>query len=84
MLSERLRSLEAEGLVERAVIPETPVRVEYELTAKGRELQSALREVASWAERWIALDEEPEEGSGKKEAGRRKRQRARTTEHAAP
>jgi DNA-binding HxlR family transcriptional regulator len=58
MLSERLRSLEAEGLVERAVIPETPVRVEYELTAKGRELQSALREVASWAERWIALDED--------------------------
>ena len=53
MLSERLRSLEAEGLVLRAVVPETPVRVEYELTSKGRELQSALREIASWAERWI-------------------------------
>lgn len=57
MLSERLRSLESEGLVERTVVPETPVRVEYELTAKGRELQNALREVASWAERWIPLDE---------------------------
>src|SRR6266566_9533665 len=56
MLSERLRSLEAEGLVERAVIPETPVRVEYELTTKGRELQSALREIGSWAERWIPLE----------------------------
>ena len=57
MLSERLRSLEAEGLVERAVIPDTPVRVEYELTTKGRELQNALREIGSWAERWIPLEE---------------------------
>ena len=57
MLSERLRSLEAEGLVERAVIPETPVRIEYELTTKGRELQNALREIGSWAERWIPLEE---------------------------
>ena len=58
MLSERLRSLEAEGLVLRAVIPETPVKVEYELTRKGRELQDALREIASWAERWIPLERE--------------------------
>src|SRR3954470_22561696 len=50
MLSERLRSLEGEGLVVRAVVPETPVRVEYELTPKGRELQDALREIGSWAE----------------------------------
>ena len=70
MLSERLRSLEAEGLVERAVIPDTPIRVEYELTAKGRELQSALREIGNWAERWIPL--EREEGRGKREAGRRR------------
>src|SRR3954468_3209662 len=56
MLSERLRSLESEGLVVRAVIPETPVRVEYELTDKARELQNALREIANWAERWIPLD----------------------------
>ena len=72
MLSERLRSLEAEGLVERAVIPETPVRVEYELTAKGRELQSALREIGNWAERWIPL-EEREAGRGKREAEPRRR-----------
>lgn len=62
MLSERLRSLEAEGLVLRAVIPETPVRVEYELTKKGRELQDALREIGAWAERWIPL-EQPAGGS---------------------
>ena len=77
MLSERLRSLEAEGLVERAVIPDTPVRVEYELTAKGRELQSALREIGSWAERWIPLEREA--GREKQEGGRRKRHTARTT-----
>src|SRR5437762_8411013 len=63
MLSERLRSLEAEGLVERAVIPDTPVRVEYELTTKGRELQNALREIGSWAERWIPLAENDESSS---------------------
>lgn len=57
MLSERLRSLEAENLVIRQVIPETPVRVEYELTEKGRELQDALREIGNWAERWIPLED---------------------------
>ena len=58
MLSERLRSLEAEDLVLRVVIPESPVRVEYELTPKGRELQDALGEIGKWAERWISLDGE--------------------------
>ena len=57
MLSERLRSLESEDLVVRTVVPETPVRVEYELTRKGRELQDALLEIGNWAERWIPLEE---------------------------
>src|SRR3954464_7153808 len=57
MLSERLRSLEAEDLVIRSVVPETPVRVEYELTTKGRELQDALHEIGNWAERWIPLED---------------------------
>jgi DNA-binding HxlR family transcriptional regulator len=56
MLSERLRSLESEGLLTRRVIPESPVRVEYELTDKGRSLERALQEIGSWAERWIAAD----------------------------
>ena len=56
MLSERLRSLEAEDLVTRWVIADTPVRVEYELTDKGRSLQNALREIGTWAERWIPLE----------------------------
>jgi DNA-binding HxlR family transcriptional regulator len=53
MLSERLRALESEGIVARRVVPETPVRVEYELTEKGRALEQALAAVGRWAERWV-------------------------------
>ena len=56
MLSERLRELESEGIVARIVIPETPVRVEYELTDKGRALERALAEIGKWAERWGAAE----------------------------
>ena len=58
MLSERLRSLEAEDLVLRIVVPDSPVRVEYDLTPKGRELQDALKEIGAWAERWIPLEDD--------------------------
>jgi DNA-binding HxlR family transcriptional regulator len=57
MLSERLRSLEGENLVVRIVVPDSPVRVEYDLTPKGRELQDALKEIGAWAERWIPLED---------------------------
>lgn len=53
MLSERLRELEAEGLVRRIVVPETPVRVEYELTEKGCQLREPLQAIGAWAERWL-------------------------------
>lgn len=53
MLSERLRELETEGVIERFVIPDTPVRVEYELTEKGRALEQALAAVGKWAEKWV-------------------------------
>ncbi len=59
MLSERLKSLEIEGLLRRIVIPESPVRVEYELTKKGRSLEPALKALGSRAEEWI-----PDGGSG--------------------
>jgi DNA-binding HxlR family transcriptional regulator len=55
MLSDRLQELEQEGVVERIVVPETPVRVEYALTKKGRALADAIDAVAQWAERWIPL-----------------------------
>jgi DNA-binding HxlR family transcriptional regulator len=53
MLSERLQELEEEGIVERTVVPATPVRVEYALTKKGRALASAIDAMAVWAERWV-------------------------------
>lgn len=84
MLSERLRSLEREGLVVREVIPETPVHVEYELTRKGRELQNALREIGNWAERWIPLEGgELDEGADESSAGKRRvRRRVHKTRSA--
>ena len=58
MLSERLRELEEEGIIARTVIPETPVRVEYSLTDKGRALEDSLAAVGRWAERWVTADPE--------------------------
>ncbi len=56
MLSERLQELEQEGIVERTVVPETPVRVEYALTKKGRALTSAMDAISEWADQWIVVD----------------------------
>ncbi len=53
MLSERLQELERKGIVERTVVPETPVRVEYALTKKGRALASAIDAMAEWAHKWV-------------------------------
>jgi len=52
LLSQRLRELEEEGLVEREVEAGTPVRVVYSLTDAGRELDPAIRELKAWAKRW--------------------------------
>lgn len=56
MLSERLRELEKEGIVERLVVPETPVRVEYQLTAKGRALEPAITALGKWAHKYVDLE----------------------------
>src|SRR3970040_2517666 len=53
LLSERLKELENEGLAARRVYPETPVRIEYELTEKGRDLERVVAEVQQWADRWL-------------------------------
>ena len=52
VLSERLKELEAEGIVHRMVLPDTPVRVEYGLTEKGRDLQRVVGEIQHWADKW--------------------------------
>ena len=60
MLAERLKELEAEGIVRRTVFPETPVRVEYSLTEKGRDLDVVISAVSGWAERWEATEQPAE------------------------
>jgi DNA-binding HxlR family transcriptional regulator len=52
LLSERLKELEHEKIVVRRVIPDTPVRVEYHLTEKGRALLPVVEAVSAWAEEW--------------------------------
>ncbi len=53
LLTERLRELEREGLVERIVHPGPPIRSEYGLTDAGRSLEDVIRSVSDWAERWV-------------------------------
>lgn len=63
MLSERLKELETEGLVERQVYPETPVRVEYRLTDKGRALERVIAAIADWADRWVDTPNPTKDGT---------------------
>jgi len=53
LLSERMKELEAEGIVQRRVIDQMPVRVEYCLTTKGRALEPAVRSLKVWARSWL-------------------------------
>ena len=55
LLSERLKDLELEGIVKREVFPETPVRIEYSLTDKGKALSPVILELAKWSESWVTL-----------------------------
>ena len=52
LLSERLKELEAEGLVSREVFPEVPVRVVYALTEKGQAMEPIITAVQRWADKW--------------------------------
>jgi DNA-binding HxlR family transcriptional regulator len=56
MLAERLKELQEEGIVERVVRAETPARIEYRLTEKGRELHAVVYALSRWADRWIPLE----------------------------
>jgi DNA-binding HxlR family transcriptional regulator len=53
MLTERLKELENVGILTRHVYPEIPVRIEYELTEKGRALEASMNEIQNWAEKWM-------------------------------
>ena len=51
LLAQRLKELEAEGLISRTVIPTTPVQIRYELSADGEELMSILEPLVEWGYR---------------------------------
>jgi DNA-binding HxlR family transcriptional regulator len=53
LLSERLKELESEGIVERRVLNGSPVRVQYALTSKGQALEPAVRALKRWARVWL-------------------------------
>ena len=63
LLSERMKELETHGLVKRTVHAGPPVRVEYCLTQKGRELEPALTQLRGWARRWLAEGGGPAPGA---------------------
>ncbi len=59
MLAERLRELETEGVIERRVYPEMPVRVEYRLTEKGQALAPVIEAIERWSAQWVELEPAP-------------------------
>ena len=53
MLSERLKELEREGIVQRTLFSEVPVRVEYNLTDKGMALKEVITGIETWSKDWL-------------------------------
>lgn len=58
LLSERLKDLEKEGIVNRKVFPEVPVRVEYSLTDKGMALEPVMVELERWSQSFINIEKD--------------------------
>ncbi len=60
-LSQRLKEFEADGIVERVAYKEIPPRVDYALTAKGRDLLPILDTLQDWSETWSSPEDRPVE-----------------------
>ena len=71
-LSERLDMLELQGLVIRRSYPESPPRVDYELTDKGRALLPIIREMRRFGHTWLIPEPEPEPASRRRRATARR------------
>ncbi|TLX87613.1 MAG: helix-turn-helix transcriptional regulator [Thaumarchaeota archaeon] len=56
VLSERLRELELEGLIYKKIYPEIPLRVEYSLTVRAKDLEPILHSLANWVNKWKTND----------------------------
>lgn len=59
VLTDSLEDLAENGLIRRTVISESPLRVEYELTDTGRELQTAMEALAQWGDQYLDPDPDP-------------------------
>lgn len=53
LLSDRLKTLEKEGIIVRTIYSEYPIRVEYKLSEKGLALEPVITEIGRWAENWV-------------------------------
>lgn len=57
VISKRLKEMEKEGLIHRKVFSDSiPVKVEYSLTEKGKELDMVIQEARKWGKRWEIAD----------------------------
>ena len=64
VLSEQLRELEADDIIVRHVLPETPPRVEYSLSAHGRSLQTVLGAMHQWEKQESSGEAHPKQNKG--------------------
>jgi DNA-binding HxlR family transcriptional regulator len=51
-LTEKLRALEQDGIIERKIYPEVPPRVEYSLTKRGQTLETIIEAMREWGTQW--------------------------------
>jgi len=55
-LSARLREMEKNGIIERSVLPGTPVKIEYTITKKGNALKPILEQMAAFSMQYCSKD----------------------------
>ena len=60
VLSQRLLELEMEGLISKKIYSEIPVRVEYSLTPRTKELETILQQLNDWINKWKAYEKRKE------------------------
>ena len=60
VLSQRLLELEREGLISKKIYSEIPVRVDYSLTPRTKELETILQQLNDWINKWKVYEKRRE------------------------